>query len=172
MIVLMNVLPTLSGAERGFNNMLMTMIPVPFFRQTTNYLCGPASLQMMLAFCHAEVALGELARAAHTTAAAGTTAANMLRTLRTYHPSSTAKPGSWVEVCRLIDQGQPVIVNYVEPEDNEGHYAVIVGYNTDEVVMHDPWHGENYCLPQREFMSRWAKRNHWLLTVLPATPVS
>ena len=62
-----------------------------------------------------------------------------------------------------------------------GHWSVIVGYNNDEFIMHDPAgapdmihgghtreSGKNIRINRKEFLARWqieGKASGWLITV-------
>ena len=52
-------------------------------------------------------------------------------------------------------EGIPVIVNFVEPSEEVGHFGVAIGEERGRVILHDPWNGEGFSLPLEEFERRW-----------------
>ena len=58
----------------------------------------------------------------------------------------------------FISQGLPVIINYVEPSTNDGHYAVVIGYKKGEIIMNDPTNGKNFHISNKELYRRWNGR--------------
>jgi len=88
--------------------------------------------------------------------------------------SAKAKTEATIDdVVSCLDNGIPVMVNYIEPTDEEGHYAIIHGYTETEFILHDPWNGENFTLGRSEFENRWYDHqsgelvSRWLLVVKP-----
>lgn len=146
------------------------LLSVPYFRQDTNYSCGPATIQMICAFYGYRESERDLMRLAKTTTT-GTSHGNLI--------SATLKFGLYVylntdttlqEIKYFLDSGIPVVVNYTEPSTEDGHYAVAVGYSAKHLILHDPWNGPHFHLPWREFERRWYdhgvhKSHHWLLAV-------
>lgn len=80
------------------------------------------------------------------------------------------------ELKAFVKQGHPVVVNYVEPSNEDGHFAVVKGFNIilGTVILSDPWNGADFALPEKQFINRWhAKwwkgegnyKGHWLMVV-------
>ena len=113
----------------------------------------------------------ELTKVAKTTKN-GTTHQNIINTTRKAGFYCLAHENSTLNELRaFIDKGLPAIVNYTEPDTNEGHYAVIIGYTKNKLIMNDPWNGKNFKIKNRDFLSRWHDRNksdhynHWFLII-------
>ena len=85
-----------------------------------------------------------------------------------------------------IQAGKPVMVGWlhhgtIDAPYGFGHWSVIVGYNNDEFIMHDPAgapdmihgghtreSGKNIRINRKEFLARWqieGKASGWLITV-------
>lgn len=149
------------------------MLKIPFFRQRLDYTCGPAVLQMVLAFHGVSATQEKLARICKTTKATGTSRENLVRAARIHgvyaHKHSE---GSLREISWFLASGIPVVVNYREPGDEEGHYAVVVGITPSQVMLHDPYHGRGFNLSRANFMRRWHgkhvnKNRQWLAAFAP-----
>lgn len=156
--------------KRWFKSSPAVLLAVPFYKQDTTYTCGPVSLQMVLEFFgrrHSEKELSQLAKTEHL----GTAHGEMVRAvtalgLYCYVNSDAALE----EVKYFLNLGQPVIVNFIEPSSDEGHYAVAVGYDKRHLILHDPWNGPYFRLSFADFVRRWyddgARRSHhWLMAV-------
>lgn len=127
---------------------------VPFFRQVEHYTCGPASLRMILAYLGKTIKEDELAAIARTRSSRGTPRWAMSYLSRTHAGMHVMKHARWEDLRKALQWG-PVMVNYVEPEDDIGHYAVVTGYEKGEVILNDPWNGEDFHLSAPEFRKRW-----------------
>lgn len=149
----------------------MRYLDVPFFKQDTNYTCGPVSLQMVLAYhgiLESELALREELQSHPVT---GTTHQAMItavtdRGLHCYVNDNATRE----ELVQYLAQEIPVIVRYVEQSTSEDHYSVAVGASDSEIALNDPWNGERVRLTWREFEARWTcdelgTCEQWLMAV-------
>lgn len=142
------------------------LIPVPLARQATNYTCGVAALQSVLAYYGIQVRQDLLAEALLADPEQGTNYHKMVA----YAQAHGLHVEVYVDMAldalqRLLDAGQPVIValqawadapvDYVEDWD-DGHYAVAVGYDGERIYFMDPSTLGNYTyIPVAEFLARW-----------------
>jgi len=75
------------------------------------------------------------------------------------------------EVKFFLNQGLPVIVNYIEPSEDEAHFAVVIGYGglIGNLILNDPWNGANFRIREKDFVSRWysqeKKHKRWFMVV-------
>ncbi len=134
----------------------MKSLKVPYFLQKTDYTCGPASLQMVLAFYGIEATEEELATELETNSDIGTLHHNIIegvksRGLYTY----VNDKGTINELRSLLDLKVPVVVRFIEPYDDEDHYSVVVGANRFFITVHDPSNGAKQYYTHRSFLRRW-----------------
>ncbi len=142
------------------------LIKVPMSRQATDYTCGVAALQSVLAYYGDEQREDALAKELRSGPKHGTAYQEIMRVAQ--------KKGFSVEVFtdismddlkKLIDLGKPVIcliqawpekkVDYVNDWD-DGHYVVAIGYDENNIFFMDPSTLGNYTfIPIREFLERW-----------------
>lgn len=132
------------------------MLEVPYFKQDTPYSCGAVALQMVYAFfgkVHSEDALLAVLG---TDRVKGTHNEDLIRV--------ATRDGSFVyvnnestldEVGMFIEQQLPVIVNFIEPSQDDGHYAVIIDVTDSDIVFNDPWNGERFTMSHIDFLERW-----------------
>ena len=145
-------------------------LKVPFFKQDTPYTCGPASLQMALDFFGYFEGEKRLAKEAHTNYEIGTRHKGMMETVKKngffYYEENEA---SLNDVCYLLEQKFPVIVHFIEPNENESHYSIITGVENGVVTLNDPWKGEGYKIDEKDFVERWhckcGQYVRWLMAV-------
>lgn len=138
---------------------------VPYFRQKKNHTCGPASMKMVFRFFGLHAKEAELAKTMKTKKE-GTEhwpLINIARKKGFY--CYVHEKASLNQLKHFIDLGLPVIVNYVEPRDNEGHYAVVIGYGVRGIVLHDPWNGKEFKIEFKEFVRRWSERKRWMFVL-------
>lgn len=154
--------------------MSLMQLTVPFYRQKTLHTCGPACLKMLFAFHDKRVAERRIAIEAGTNRNTGTPRKAMLRAARSQgFACKMSSNGTWVDVQRCLQSGMPVLINYRDPFDDEGHYALVIGIHRKNAVLHDPYNGEEFELPIRTLKERWLGYKTssadvgWMMTVEP-----
>jgi predicted double-glycine peptidase len=142
------------------------LIPVPLARQATNYTCGVAALQSVLAYYGIHVRQDRLAEALQADPEQGTNYHAMMAYAQAHGLQAEAHIAMKLAgLQQLLDAGWPVIValqawadapvDYVEDWD-DGHYAVAVGYDEERIYFMDPSTLGNYTyIPVAEFLARW-----------------
>lgn len=147
-------------------------LTVPYRRQQTEYTCGPASLSMVLSFFKKPARQHSLARLMRTNAEIGTETRYMIRAAtRAGFYCYVNNDSSFDEVRWFLSIGLPVIIRFIEPNENADHYAVAKGYQKDGLILHDPWNGRNTLIPFRSLKKRWHDRtgDHraWMMVLSP-----
>jgi predicted double-glycine peptidase len=131
-------------------------LDIPFFKQDTDYTCGPAALQMAFLFLGTFTSEKKLAKVARTNSEIGTTHRGMIDTaLKQKFYCYVNKNSTINEIRHFVRLSFPVIIDYTEPSSDTGHYAIISGYQDRHVILNDPWNGEGFKLSEAEFVSRW-----------------
>ncbi|MBK8049768.1 MAG: C39 family peptidase [Anaerolineales bacterium] len=142
------------------------LIEVPLARQATPYTCGVAALQSVLHYYGHPIRQDVLARALKSGPVHGTNYAEMVTYCRAMGFEAEAQTEMALEdLERLVGQGTPVIVALQAWADGpidygvdweDGHYAVVVGYDADNLYFMDPSTLGNYTyIARHEFMTRW-----------------
>jgi hypothetical protein len=154
-----------------------SLIPVPLVRQARDHTCGVAALQSVLLYYGEEFGQMELARYLGADPQKGTSYRTILRFANRKFTDPRKRDfwmwkrcGMTIDVLReVIDSGRPPIlvfqawgrpgVNW-KKEWNEGHYAVAVGYDEDNLYFMDPAILGHYAyIPVDEFLDRWHDRD-------------
>ncbi|MFA5173267.1 MAG: papain-like cysteine protease family protein [Candidatus Paceibacterota bacterium] len=148
----------------------MTKVKVPFFKQDTVYSCGPTALQMVFLFFGKMKSEEELIKKLKTRKDEGTSHTKMKEGARKCGFRVITREGATITTIKsFLKKNRPVIVNYIETENNEGHYAVVTGINKGYIVMNDPWYGKNFKMEKGEFVKRWRSEyeesRKWLMVI-------
>lgn len=149
------------------------MMNVPYVQQQTPYSCGPASLSMIFLFYDIKKTEEELSSRLKTSKKYGTKHRDMIRVAREegFYVFEN-DDSSIVEISGLLKHYIPVIVHFVEPSENDNHYAVVVQADDAHVILNDPWNGEKTMMETDDFISRWssekASEDNWLMAISPA----
>jgi predicted double-glycine peptidase len=142
-------------------------LAVPDVRQSTGYTCGPAALQAVLAYYGIAVREDELSAAMGASSENGTTPEAIVSAARAHGLDAELRENLSVDDLRAeLDANRPVIVEMQAWTDSphvdwasdwdDGHYAVLVAFEGDELVFEDPSVlGSRAQLPRREFETRW-----------------
>ena len=143
------------------------MLTVPDVRQSTDYTCGPSSLQAVLAYWGIEVREDEIAKAAHATPADGSTRFALVKAARGYGVTATlVQPMGIPALEAAVRKGLPVIVAIQAWKDepgvdyatdwDDGHYVVVIGFDKDHIYVEDPSIlGSKGVMTRTEFLARW-----------------
>lgn len=130
------------------------VLNVPYFKQERDYSCGPASLRMLLAF-HAIVKTEEELRELAKTSFSGTCNDVLAETASRFRMCIVHSNFSLQGLFQCLSQNIPVLVNFINPTNEQGHFAVAVGYTETHVILNDPQNGKEYTIEHAEFERRW-----------------
>ena len=143
---------------------------IPFYKQLTDYNCGPASLQMVFDYFNKHVRQKILQQSLHASGTGGTTHGALIRkATREGFYCYVNNNSTLFEIKHFLSMDLPVIVHFVEPSDNEGHYAVVAGYKKGILLFNDPWNGKGFPMPEKAFVRRWHDGDHiskrWIMVL-------
>lgn len=151
----------------------MKKIEVPYYKQSTVYTCGPASLQMVLAYYGYQDSEENLLKLLNTSSQDGTWRVRMYETAVNlgFH-CYVNNEASLSEIDFFLDLGIPLIIRFIETDNDEDHYGVIVGSTHSSLKIHDPWSGPEIELSKKDFENRWicyeiGNCKRWLMAVSP-----
>lgn len=146
------------------------MISVPFFKQDTEYSCGAAVMQMVFRFYGKVFSEETLMRKLKTREDSGTNHQSMIDLARTEGLYVYVNNESSLdEVAYFIGRNIPIIVHFIEPDTDDGHYAVVIGIEHEKIVLNDPWNGEGFNMSIHDFEKRWHDEDgshpRWIMVV-------
>ncbi|MFA6404534.1 MAG: C39 family peptidase [Candidatus Paceibacterota bacterium] len=147
----------------------MKTIKVPFYSQNSNTSCGPASLRMVLEYYgikKSELELKEISKQGKD----GTKHGGIIHVIvKSGLYAFVDNDTSIISIKDQINNGHPVIINFIEPSNEEGHYAVVIGIDEDNIILNDPWNGEGFTLEIDKFEKRWrssdGKNKQWMVAI-------
>ncbi|MBI2577885.1 MAG: C39 family peptidase [Candidatus Wildermuthbacteria bacterium] len=129
---------------------------IPFYKQMTDYSCGPASLQMVLEYFGKHVAQKTLGKIMDTSSKDGTNHKALIRAATKNGLYCYVNNESTLhEIKHFLCRDVPVLVHFIDPSGDDGHYAVAAGYKNGELILNDPWNGKGFRLSEMDFMARW-----------------
>jgi len=142
------------------------LIRIPLVRQPDSWSCGVASVLSVLSYYGKEMGYEDIAKGVKATKADGADHRNIITFLKEQGLEVELHKGMLLsDLQSFIDNGTPVIVVIQawspNPDDYEknwdsGHYAVVVGYDLENIYLMDPSTIGNYTyIPREEFSKRW-----------------
>lgn len=150
--------------------MVNATVKLPRMKQHTKYSCGPVSLEMVLSFLGDKKSEEFFIKTAHTNKVKGTKHKWMLEVaIREGFYCYINSSSSLNEIKQFLLLGLPIIVDFTEPSQNSGHYAVVVGYKRNKIIMNDPWNGKNLSMSESNFTKRWhdvlTESHGWMMVI-------
>lgn len=145
---------------------------IPFYEQETNYTCGPAALRMILgAFGH-NYSEAELAEKLGAVPKIGIDNDRLVEVAEELGLTTVASLDMTYEQLRELVAGEGlVIVNYIEPTDDVGHFSVVTKIDDQQITLHDPWSGPDFKMERADFEERWhdmaGKFSRWAVVLKP-----
>lgn len=142
------------------------LIRVPLTRQSTDYTCGVAAVQSVMAYYGYDIREDNLAKALKVSSESGTDYNNIESYAKSQGFSVVIQKEMNLDALKeFIKKGKPVICaiqawsdnpgNYKDDWD-DGHYVVAIGYDSDRIYFMDPSTLGNYTyIPTEEFLKRW-----------------
>jgi len=131
-------------------------IIIPYHKQKRDHYCGPATLQMAFAFFKYRISQSKLAKQAKTNLKTGTSHRGMINAIKINgFQYQTIKGSDFNKISVFLKKHLPIIVNFIEPSHNEGHYAIVVGITKTKIILNDPWNGNNFVMSRNIFFKRW-----------------
>lgn len=137
-------------------------LPVGTYRQSAPGFCGPAALKIVSDYLGERFTEFEFTRITKMDPEVGLTANEMVAGAKAKGFQSFAMEGFTVDkVIKFLKRGYPVIANHwvdITKETDEGHYAVIMGYerHSKNFIISDPSENDGYISENaEEFMRRW-----------------
>jgi len=163
-VILLSIVFGLSGCYINRT----VILDFPQTRQSFDYSCGPAAVQAVMAYYGENFHESELIDLLKTDKNEGTLVRDITNFLELNGLSTTVKQNMTTdELFSYIDKHIPVIVmlqawgsetdfeNNYRDSWNDGHFAVVIGYTKNDVLLSDPALFTKGYIPIPEFINRW-----------------
>lgn len=142
-----------------------TLLGVPFVPQRED-TCGPAALAMVLRYWGRPVLHDELAADLVDPELHGSAGSRLADVARESGLRAVAFRGDSEALREAVARGRPVVVAW-GLGGGRFHNVVVVGFDGERIVVHDPARGADRRIAPRRFEERWAAAGHWALVVAP-----
>ncbi len=131
------------------------MLKIKPFKQSTGYLCGPASLKMILSYYGVNKSEKIIAKQTNTTSKRGCSLQDLIKYAKSLDFKAYYKDNFSIKnIEDLINKKIPVIVDWFSLK-GEGHYSVIIDITSDEIIYIDPYNRKIMKMYKRDFLFRW-----------------
>lgn len=148
--------------------LLAATLDVPFVPQVED-TCGAAALAMVLRFWGHEASHDALAAELQARELKGVAGSRLAEAARTRGLGAVAYRGDADQLRESVGKGRPLIVAW-DMGRGRFHDVVVIGFDGDDVVVHDPARGASRTVKAHTFEDRWAGAGHWTLLMMPADP--
>ena len=133
-------------------------LKIRYYPQYASYSCGPVSLKMVFDHLGKHYSEEKLIKLCHAIPNNGTSHEHLIEEVkREGFKFVEGHNGSINDIIFYLNNGYPVIVNYINPLSGGGHYSVIDGYDEKEnvLIFADPSNGNDYTLHFNKFKKLW-----------------
>jgi predicted double-glycine peptidase len=145
---------------------------VSFFKQETEWTCGPAVWRMILNSMGHKRTENELVNILKSNSSTGTSYSRFKKIAECYKMDYIEGSGKGTESIKtLIESGYTVIVCYYIPEEREDHYSIVKRIDSKFIYFIDPWYGPQHRYRLNQFLKVWhmhprdKKTDEWYFAV-------
>lgn len=142
-----------------------TVLSVPFVPQRQD-TCGAAALTMVLRYWGRPVLHDEIAADLVEPELHGALGSRLAERARSEGLRAVAFSGGLPRLREDLGKGRPVVVA-LRVGRTRFHNVVVVGFDAQGPIVHDPARGAGRRLPAGRFERQWAAAGHWSLVVAP-----
>lgn len=126
-----------------------------YYKQETDWSCGASSLRNALSNLGVEINEEDLVKLLKTNERRGTHA-EMFQNIRELNLDFFIKENvSVTEVKEFQNKGYQIITGFYVLDEFVDHYTLIKKIKNNEIIMQDPWFGDNYNMSLERFESVW-----------------
>ncbi len=131
------------------------MLKIKPYKQSAYYLCGPASLKMILSYYGVDKSEKIIAKQTSTTSKIGCAHQNLIKYAKKLGFKAYFKDNFSIKNLEsLINKKIPVIIDWFSLK-GEGHYSVIIGITDNKIIYIDPYDGKIMKIHKQDFLFRW-----------------
>lgn len=144
-----------------------TLLELPDGRQFSDFDCGAAATQAILAYYGIDIREDKLMAEMKTNTETGTAVKEIVKMFEKYNLKTIVRQNMTISDIKVhLTEGHPVIVpiqawaldiNTVDwkADKDDGHYLILIGFKEDKILIEDPsLFGRGY-LTEYELDARW-----------------
>jgi hypothetical protein len=146
------------------------VLQVPYVAQS-ELLCGGAAVAMVERWWGRRGVYAEEFASLVRHDSGGILTTELLLATRARGWQAEAIHGTPILVQQSLQDSVPVVA-LIRVASNRFHYVVIVGWNVDQVVFHDPAVRPFATLSVKRFLERWSGADRWAMLIRPEAPVT
>lgn len=141
-----------------------------FYKQQKDWSCGPASLRMALAAIGVYYTEQNIAKQFNINSKRGTKNKSFPLFAEQHKLNYLVSRNSTLQnIHNALKQEYIIIINYFDPKEKEGHYAVIKKLTPKKIYLLDPWHGPHHNISIKTFLLLWKsgfeKEKKWFFAI-------
>jgi ABC-type bacteriocin/lantibiotic exporter with double-glycine peptidase domain len=153
------------------------MLKLPYFKQKTDYTCGPACVRMILANFKIKKPEHILSKELKTSKKRGTLTKELISLFKKYNFQAIShKNSSLGEIKNLLSQNYLIILLHYIPSEKLDHYSIAKKITNTHIFLLDPYLGKNHSYKLKEYSKIWhsdprfEKKKKWFLAVKHNNP--
>ncbi len=138
-----------------------------YFKQSSDWTCGPACMRMVLHSFGIKKSDTQLIKLMHSNKLRGTLNREFPALCEKLRLSYVVRRNGSVGEIKEFLPWCKIIVCYWLPDEKTGHYAVVRKINKNRIYLIDPWFGPNHSLPLSYFNRNWRgkEEKRWFIAI-------
>ena len=143
-----------------------------FYKQETNWTCGPAVARMLFESVGIKKSEKEFIKPLKSNKIRGTYHENFPALAEEFKLDYVVNRNSSIDDLKFfLNNNYIVMVCYFIPEEKTDHYSIVKDIDSSFVYFYDPYYGENHKLSLKDFEKNWkfytkySKEKRWFFGV-------
>ncbi|MEM3113040.1 MAG: peptidase C39 family protein [Candidatus Pacearchaeota archaeon] len=135
------------------------IVYIPYYKQETQYTCGPACMRMVLDSLGIKKSERQITKLLGTNKIRGTNHRDFVSLAEKYKLRySVHREASIEDLKHYYKNHYKIIVCYFHPKERVGHYAVIKKLTPTKITLMDPTDGPDKTYSLKYFDKFWSSR--------------
>ncbi len=148
----------------------LAFLPIIHRLQPDNFTCGPTCLAMVFDYFKKDHSYDEIVRLCESVPGSGTKNDLLVMAIESHNLiAKVIQDATLRHLEESFCEKQLVIVNYFNPLSQVGHFALLQGFDGEDIILSDPKNGDGYRIALSHFERLWHNHDrtvyNWMVIV-------
>lgn len=135
---------------------------IKYYRQETNYTCGASAMRMALSRFGINKSEKQICKMLGTNKVRGTWNRSFPELAEKLKLNYIVRRNSSIyELKKAFLDGFVIVLGYYIPKGKVDHYAVVKKVDNKNIILMDPYYGDNLLIKINNFVKNWNSDSRW-----------